>query len=292
MPGLRVVLFASACLVSCRSSGQSEVPSTEVARLEAELHAVRERLAEAEARVQAEQARHERARGELQELSMRLEALETRRDAAPAQPVRRGQPDPNQRYRVDLDGAHVRGSDDALVTVVEWASFQCPFSARVQQTLRQLMEAFPGMVRIVFKHNPLPMHEQALPAALAAEAAGRQGKFWEMHDKIWDNQRALTNANFTKWAKQLRLDMTKFKRDLADPALADRVVEQQKQAERLQARGTPAFFINGRFLSGAQPFDAFSTLVDQELSKARALVAEGAAPAAVYDALMRGAIDP
>jgi protein-disulfide isomerase len=266
--------------------------------MQAEQQELQARLAEAEARARraeeraAEGTRPGPADGQLEELAARVRELERREVRAPDPMVRPGRPDPAKRYRVEIGRAHVRGSDDALVTLVQWASFQCPFSQRVQATLRQLMAAHPGTLRIVYKHNPLPMHQRALPAAVAAEAAGRQGKFWEMHDKLWDNQRDLTDANFLKWAKQIGLNVATFKRDLQDPALTDLVLEHQKQATRLQARGTPAFFINGRFLSGAQPLDAFSNLVAQEQDTAQALVSRGASRAQVYDILMRDASEP
>lgn len=106
-----------------------------------------------------------------------------------------------------------------------------------------------------------------MPAAKAAEAAGRQGKFWEMHDKLFENQKALNDANYLAWAGELGLDIEKFKKDLADPALQKMLEGQQRQGMTLGARGTPAFFVNGRFLSGAQPYESFKRLIDAELGK-------------------------
>ncbi len=138
-------------------------------------------------------------------------------------------------------------------------------------------------MRIVIKHNPLSFHNRAMPAALAAEAAGRQGKFWKMHAKLFDNNKELTDDNFLKLAERLGLDMQKFKRDLSDPALAERVKKMQAQGMRLGARGTPAFFVNGRFLSGAQPEQAFEALIDEEMAKAKELVASGVPRKKVYE---------
>jgi protein-disulfide isomerase len=127
------------------------------------------------------------------------------------------------------------------------------------------------------------MHNRAMDAAVAAEAAGKQGKFWEMHDKLFANARELTDENFEKWAGELQLDVEQFKKDMKDPALKKKVEEQQKEGATLGARGTPAFFINGRFLSGAQPVEAFKKLIDEEMKKAEKLIAAGTPPAKVYE---------
>jgi protein-disulfide isomerase len=135
----------------------------------------------------------------------------------------------------------------------------------------------------VFKNNPLGFHPNAMPAAKAAEAAGKQGKFWEMHDKLFENQKALSAEGYVTWAGELGLDVEQFKKDMADPALEKKITEQQTQGMTLGARGTPAFFVNGRFLSGAQPVEAFKKLIDEEKAKAEKLVAAGTPRAQVYD---------
>jgi protein-disulfide isomerase len=122
-----------------------------------------------------------------------------------------------------------------------------------------------------------------MPAALAAEAAGKQGKFWEMHDKIFENQKDITDENFVAWAGELGLDVAQFKKDLADEGLKKKITDQQTQGVTLGARGTPAFFVNGRFLSGAQPVDAFKKLIDEEKAKADKLIAAGTPKAQVYE---------
>jgi protein-disulfide isomerase len=130
------------------------------------------------------------------------------------------------------------------------------------------------------------MHDRAMPAALASEAAGKQGKFWEMHDKLFQDPRGLTDENFEKYAKEIGLDVAKFKKDMEDPGLKKKIQEQQQQGMQLGARGTPAFFINGRFLSGAQPVDAFKKLVDEELKKADKLIASGTPKNKVYETVI------
>jgi protein-disulfide isomerase len=151
------------------------------------------------------------------------------------------------------------------------------------------MDEYKGEVRVVFKNNPLGFHNRAMPAALAAGAAGRQGKFWEFHDKLFENQRDMTDENFDKWAKELGLNVAQFKKDMEDPALKKLIEEEQAQGIKLGARGTPAFFINGRFLSGAQPFPAFKTIIDEEMKKADKLLADGVPKAKLYDKLMEAA---
>lgn len=122
-----------------------------------------------------------------------------------------------------------------------------------------------------------------MPAALAAEAAGKQNKFWEMHDKLFENNKALNDDNYVKFAGELGLNVEQFKKDMADPALKKKITAQQAQGVTLGARGTPAFFINGRFLSGAQPFPNFKKLIDEEMKKADKLIAGGTPKAKVYE---------
>jgi protein-disulfide isomerase len=127
------------------------------------------------------------------------------------------------------------------------------------------------------------MHNRAMAAAMAAEAAGKQGKFWEMHDKLFENAKELTDENFAKWADEIGLDTAKFKKDLEDEGLKKKVLDQQKLGMSLGARGTPAFFINGRYLRGAQPAPAFKAVIDEEMKKADALIAKGTPKDKVYD---------
>jgi protein-disulfide isomerase len=122
-------------------------------------------------------------------------------------------------------------------------------------------------VKIVFKHLPLTMHKQAPAAHAAAEAAHRQGKFWEMHDLIFANQRQLSADKFYEHAATLNLDVEQFKKDYLSAEVKKAVDADAKEAGSLGVTGTPGFFINGRFLSGAKPFDAFKEVIDEELKK-------------------------
>ena len=125
-------------------------------------------------------------------------------------------------------------------------------------------------LRVVFKHNPLGFHNRAMPAANAVECAGEQGKFWEMHDAIFENNRALEDAQLEGYAKKVGVDMGRWKSCYTANKHKAKIEEDQRTSVALGARGTPAFFVNGRFLSGAQPQPAFEALIDEELKKAKA----------------------
>jgi protein-disulfide isomerase len=179
-----------------------------------------------------------------------------------------------------------KGPRHAKVTIVAFSDFQCPFCSRVVPTLKQIEEKYPKDVALVFVNQPLSFHQQARPAAKAFLAAHRQNKAWEMHDKLFANQQALTPADFDKYAKELSLNLPKFKKDLEDPALEKMVAEDQALAGSVGADGTPTFFINGRELSGAQPLPSFTAIIDEEIKKADALLKQGTKLADVYDKLM------
>jgi len=142
-------------------------------------------------------------------------------------------------------------------------------------------------VQIVFKNNPLGFHKRAMPAALAAMAAHKQGKFWEYHDKLFANMRALEDGDLEKYATELGLNVAQWKTDKADRALRKQVENEQKAAVALGQGGTPAFLINGKALSGAQPFPKFKEIIDAEITAANALIAKGTAASAVHQARSR-----
>jgi protein-disulfide isomerase len=121
-------------------------------------------------------------------------------------------------------------------------------------------------VQVIWKNLPLDMHQNAMGAALAAEAASRQGKFWEMHDKIFANQQNMTADRYVQYARELGLDVQRFVKDRDSADVRQRVEADKKEANALGVSGTPGFFINGHFVSGAKPFDEFKKLIDQELA--------------------------
>jgi protein-disulfide isomerase len=160
------------------------------------------------------------------------------------------------------------GPKHAKVTIVEWSDFECPFCGRVVPTLAKIKETYGKDVRVVFRHQPLPFHPNAKPAAEASMAAHEQGKFWEMHDKLFSNQSALDRATFEKYAQELGLDMGKFKAALDSNKYDEYIVQDSTQGAQLGATGTPTFFINGRQIVGAKPPEVFRRVIDEELKKA------------------------
>ena len=218
--------------------------------------------------------------------------------AAPPKPQQKpGQPDPSATYKVPLQGNEPQqGPDNALVTIVEISDFECPFCGRVEPTLGKVKDKYGKDVRVVWMNNPLPFHKNAKPAANAAlEAHAQKGDkgFWAMHEKLFANQKALTKENLEKYAKELGLDMKKFKAAIEGDKYASTIQKQQALASSLGARGTPAFFINGRNLRGAQPLAAFEAVIDEELKKAKALVSKGTPRSKVYETtIANGATAP
>jgi protein-disulfide isomerase len=135
----------------------------------------------------------------------------------------------------------------------------------------------------VFKQQPLGFHDKAMGAALAMQAARRQGKAWEMHDIMFENNKALEVASLEKYAGQIGLDVVRFKKDMADPKLKEEIAADQKVAASVGATGTPAFFVNGRNITGARPFADFKTIIDEELVKVAELLKQGTAIDKVYE---------
>jgi protein-disulfide isomerase len=178
-----------------------------------------------------------------------------------------------------------RGPASAKVTIALFSDFQCPFCSRVEPTLRQLEQAFPGQLRVVWKHRPLPFHKEARPASEAAEAAREQGKFWEMHDRLMAHQSSLSASLFESTAREIGLDLPRFKKALEAHAGARRIDEDGALASSVGASGTPTLFINCRRLAGAYPFETFKPIVEEELRKADALARGGKSGPALYGAL-------
>lgn len=198
---------------------------------------------------------------------------------------------------LDLQGSPSRGPADAPVTIVEFSDFQCPFCGRANSTVENVWKSYNGKVRWVFKHYPLDFHPDAPLAHRAALAAGEQGKFWEMHDAIFLNQKAIKRDDLIRTAGTLGLEMTRFLADL-DSANYQKVM-QRDMAEGTQVGidGTPTFFINGHRLVGAQPIETFRAVIDRELSIAPTVsftrpAAGEAVPAERLDlAMSRGPLD-
>ena len=213
--------------------------------------------------------------------------------AQPAAAAQAGAPPgSDQIYKVALGDSPQKGSAEAKVTIVEWSDFQCPYCGRVIDTLHQIEKTYGSDVRFVFKHNPLPMHPDAPYAAKASIAAFRQGKFWEMHDKLFEanNSRqpdALKQDKVEQMARDLGLDMERYRRDVEAPETAQMIRDDQAQAAKLGANGTPHFFINGARVPGAMPLESFKAVVDAQLKRANAALASGVAKKDLYEHLIK-----
>ena len=171
--------------------------------------------------------------------------------------------DRDGRAEMSLDGAHVRGAPMAPVTIVEFSDFQCPFCAAAYPELERIVREFEGRAKLVFKHYPLPSHSRSTYAARAAEAAGRQGKFWEMHDILFQNQRKLEDSDLARYAEMLGLDAGRFAADMQDVELQEKVASDRKQGETLGVEGTPSIFVNGRRFE--EPLKALPAYLQEEL---------------------------
>ncbi len=211
------------------------------------------------------------------------------RGAAGAAPA--GDGSDTTRYRIDVtDNMPQRGPDNALVTIVMWSDYQCPFCSRVEPTVRQITERYPDQVRIIWRDQPLPFHPNAMPAAEAAREAYAQGgdaKFWQMHDALMENQQTLSPETYARLAQEIGLDMTRFRAAMDNHTHQAAVRADSEAGNTIGANGTPAFFINGRELMGAQPFDAFQTVIDEEIANANRLIAAGTPRARIYQAVVQ-----
>jgi protein-disulfide isomerase len=156
-------------------------------------------------------------------------------------------------------------SNAKKVKIVEYADFQCPYCARAAETIQQIKDTYGDKVEIEYRHFPLSFHPYAQMAAEAAECARDQGKFWEYHDLLFENSNSLSGEKIKQFASDLGLDTGKFDTCL-DSGEKSRVVRQQMlEGQRQGVRGTPAFFIDGELVSGAQPFSVFSEKIDEKL---------------------------
>ena len=163
------------------------------------------------------------------------------------------------------------GREDAPVTIVEFSDYECPFCARFyQQTLPSLEEEYikTGKVKFVYRDFPLGFHQQAEPAAIAANCAGEQDKYFEYHDKIFNGGGAAgkSSADYKKWAQELSLDVAKWEACTKDPAQRQEIQKDMADGAAVGVQGTPGFIINGKLVSGAQPFSVFQQVIDAELS--------------------------
>jgi protein-disulfide isomerase len=205
---------------------------------------------------------------ELQEIKALLKA---RPAAAPGEP---------QNVVLNIDKAPFKGDKNAKLTLIEFSDYQCPFCGRhVSQTLPQLDAEYikTGKVKYVFFDFPLDFHQNAFKAAQAANCAGDQGKFWQMHDKLFANQKALEVSDINKYAKELNLDMTKFDSCLNSEESANEVKKDLVEGQKAGVKGTPSFFLGitnpkdsnvkiVEVIRGAQPYNNFKQAIDKTLN--------------------------
>ena len=257
--------------------GQS-VEALEQAEITSKVEAVTE--AEIEAFIEANRAR---IRGDVAQLRPQIRDFiaEQKADArrttlvaglrAAAKVEMRIEPPAPFRATVDITGAPVRGTATAPVTIVEYSDFHCPFCRRVQPTLSALLEKYPGQVRLVYKHLPLDgLHPQARRVSEASWCAARQDKFWAFHDAVYaDSSSDAGDATLARYATAAGLDAAAFTACLANPETKAAIQRDVAQGEALGLNSTPGFFVNGREVRGAQPIEAFVSIIDEELRGAR-----------------------
>lgn len=168
--------------------------------------------------------------------------------------------------KIDAGKSPVKGPANAKVTIIEFSDFQCPYCRRGRDTMDEVLKAYPKDVKVVFKHFPLSFHKEAEPAARASWAAQQQGKFWEYHDVLFNNQDKLGTDFYLKTARDLKLDESKFKKDMESEAAAKQVKEDNEAGAKNGIQGTPGFFVNGVAVKGAYPASHFKQIVDRWLN--------------------------
>ena len=173
------------------------------------------------------------------------------------------------RQTVPTEGSPAKGPAAAPIEIVEFSDFQCPYCLRVTPTVNQVLKAYGDQIRFVYRHYPLPNHPNARPAAEAAVCAADQGKFWPYHDRLFENPSKLGQSELKRDAADLGLDTAKFDACVDSHKFKTTVDADLQAGLEAGVDGTPAFFINGRMISGAQPFDVFKRIIDEELELKR-----------------------
>lgn len=168
-------------------------------------------------------------------------------------------------YTIDTTGSPIKGNPDAPVTITLFTDFECPYCIKLTPLLDQVFAKNKDSVKIAFKHFPLQFHAMADPAHRAAIAAGEQGKFWEFHDRLFTAAK-LTPELIDTIAKDLGLDLVKFKKDMESPEVRQKIAKDISDAEKASVTGTPTVFINGRKLQ-LRTIEGFQQVIDEELSK-------------------------
>jgi protein-disulfide isomerase len=171
------------------------------------------------------------------------------------------------KINVEIGNSPSKGPADAPVTIVEFADFQCPFCATAQPIVEEVLKQYKGKVRYVFKNYPLvQIHPEAIPAAIAAECANKQDKYWQMHDALFENHKKLGDETYTMIAQKIGLKMDEFNSCRKDQAIHDKINAEMEYGQSLGINATPAFYINGIQLMGALPKSEFEKVINNELS--------------------------
>jgi protein-disulfide isomerase len=196
------------------------------------------------------------------------ERMQTARDAfldklKAKTPVRLNLAPPRQ--AVQAGNSPAKGPAGAPVEIIEFADFQCPFCLAAAPTVKKVLETYGDRIRFVYRNFPLQSHPNARPAAEAAQCANEQGQFWAYHDRLFADPGKLADAELKKTAADLGLDAARFNKCVDDHKYQSVVDADAQAGSEAGVSGTPAFFVNGRLLSGAQPFDAFKRVIDEEL---------------------------
>ena len=170
------------------------------------------------------------------------------------------------------EDSYQTSSTSAQVTIVEFGDYECPACAQVNPIIKQVIKDYQDKVNFVFRNYPLPQHKNALIAAFAAHAAGEQGKFWEMHDKLYETQNDWSQSSspldiFADCAKSLDLDLDKFKSDVSSKKYQDKINQDVSDGNNLNITATPTFYINGIVLPGVPSESEFKSIIDQILSQ-------------------------
>ena len=180
------------------------------------------------------------------------------------------------RVNVAVGDDPAKGPANAPITIVEFSDFQCPFCSKVTGTLKQVEDKYGDKLRVVFRDFPLSsIHKDAAKAAEAAQCANEQGKFWEMHDKMFANQSKLAVDSLKQNATELGLNADSFNQCLDSGKFAAAVQKDVDEGMSYGVNSTPAFFINGRMLTGAQPLESFTNVIDEELARGPAVARSG-----------------
>jgi protein-disulfide isomerase len=204
-----------------------------------------------------------------EEILAKLAAIEeAQKKAAPARPAR-VEEDFDKVYTIAIADSPVKGEANAPITIVEFSDFQCPFCARATPIVAEVLKKYPGKVNYVFKHYPLPFHGAARPAAMASMAAQEQGKFWEMHDVLFQNQATLDGGKLEEYAKQAGLDVARFKNDLEakKAEYEKRIDAEMALGQSVDVRGTPTHYVGGKKVR-VRTVDGFSALIEAQLAPA------------------------